>query len=248
VEPYFANEYLTLYHGDCRDVLPQLSGRYFVFTDPPYNVGKQYKGWDDAQLDNEYLAFCAQWIGEVRRLSPEACIYPPKKYLLDYWQMLGRDWQQIVLPWTPEGAIRKGFVDQFAVLLTNAKPKQRTKNVWAGVQMRGMGYFFQEDDHDHPGYTSEDLTGRVLSSLADPSLEVLDPFGGTGTTAFVARSLGRRCVMVEYSLEWCEFIVNERLAQLCLWSAPSNTGFHLTAAQVGLWDNNDESGAAAGDP
>jgi hypothetical protein len=88
----------------------------------------------------------------------------------------------------------------------------------------------------------------VLFNLADPSLEVLDPFGGTGTTAFVARSLGRRCVMVEYSLEWCDFIVNERLAQLCLWSAPSNPGFHLTAAPARLWDDDDLDGAAAGEP
>ena len=27
-----------------------------------------------------------------------------------------------------------------------------------------------------------------------------------------------------------------------------NHGFHLTAAQVGLWDAEDESGAAAGEP
>ena len=31
-------------------------------------------------------------------------------------------------------------------------------------------------------------------------------------------------------------------------AVPSNHGFHLTAAPVGLWDADDESGAAAGEP
>lgn len=214
MNPYYQDELTTLYHADCRDVLPHLTGNYFTFTDPPYNVGKDYKGWDDAQPDAAYLPFCAEWIGEAKRLSPELCIYPPKKYLVDYWTFLGpRNYQQVVLTWNPEGAIRYGFVDQYAVLLTNAKPKRRTKNLWANVQMRGMGYFFKENDYGHPGYTSEDLTARVISTLAAPDAIILDPFGGTGTTARVAKNLGHKCVIIEYSEQWCEFIARERLAQ-----------------------------------
>ena len=219
MKAYYQDESITLYHGDCREILPQLSGEFFVFTDPPYNVGKDYKGWNDSMPEFEYLAFCVEWIEQVKRLAPEICIYPPKKYQLDYWRMLGREYQQIVLPWTPEGAIRGGLVDQYASLLTNAKPKERIKNVWLNVQMRGMGYFFKEKTYNHPGYTSEDLTGRVLRYLADPNLPVLDPFGGTGTTARVATNMGRKCVTIEYSEYWCEFIVKQRLAQLVMFSA-----------------------------
>jgi DNA modification methylase len=219
MKAYYQDENITLYQGDCRDILPQLSGEFFAFTDPPYNVGKDYKGWNDSMPESEYLAFCGEWIKEVKRLAPEICIYTPKKYQMDYWRMLGRDYQQIVLPWTLKGAIRGGLVDQYATLLTNAKPKERIKNVWPNVQMQGMGYFFKEKTFGHPGYTSEDLTGRVLRSLADPNLPVLDPFGGTGTTACVAAKLGQKCITIEYSKYWCDFIVKERLAQLVLFSA-----------------------------
>jgi DNA modification methylase len=133
--------------------------------------------------------------------------------------MLGRDYQQIVLPWTPEGAIRGRFVNQYASLLTNAKPKERIKNVWLNVQMRSLGYFFKEKSFNHPGYTSEDLTGRVLRYLADPGLPVLDPFGGSGTTARVAKNMGRKCVTIEYSEYWCKFIAKVRLAQIAMFSA-----------------------------
>ena len=42
MQPYYENQYCTIYHGDCREVLPQLGPLDFVFADPPYNVGKNY--------------------------------------------------------------------------------------------------------------------------------------------------------------------------------------------------------------
>lgn len=214
MDPYYQDEKITLYCGDCRDILPGLSGPFFSFSDPPYNVGKDYDGWNDSMPDEKYLEFCRQWIPEVQRLAPENCLMIPRKYQLNYWNMLGAEYQQIILTYTPEGVWRNGFINQFHHLLTNAKPKGRVKNVWDKIQTPGMGYFFKENNFGHPGYTSEDITGRVLRSLADPDLPVLDPFGGTGTTALIAKWLGRKCVIMEYSEKWCEFIAKTRLAQI----------------------------------
>jgi len=36
--PYYEDEWVTLYHGDCRDVLPTLAGVACVVTSPPYNT------------------------------------------------------------------------------------------------------------------------------------------------------------------------------------------------------------------
>lgn len=36
-EPYYSDEWVTLYHGDCREVLPTLSGIACTVTSPPYN-------------------------------------------------------------------------------------------------------------------------------------------------------------------------------------------------------------------
>jgi len=38
VTPYFQDEYVTLYHGDCREVLPGLACVDLVLTDPPYGI------------------------------------------------------------------------------------------------------------------------------------------------------------------------------------------------------------------
>lgn len=46
---------------------------------------------------------------------------------------------------------------------------------------------------------------------------VLDPFGGSGTTAFVARKQGRHSVLIELNTDYCE-IISKRLAQQSLFA------------------------------
>jgi site-specific DNA-methyltransferase (adenine-specific) len=38
-EPYYSDDSVTLYHGDCLDVLPTLGAFDLIFTSPPYNLG-----------------------------------------------------------------------------------------------------------------------------------------------------------------------------------------------------------------
>jgi DNA modification methylase len=47
VQPYYADEAVTIYHGDCRDVLPTIGPVDHCITDPPYSEhvhGKQRMG------------------------------------------------------------------------------------------------------------------------------------------------------------------------------------------------------------
>lgn len=46
---------------------------------------------------------------------------------------------------------------------------------------------------------------------------VLDPFGGSGTTALVARKLGRKAILIELNSEYCA-LAAERLAQQSLFA------------------------------
>lgn len=38
MKPYYEDDAVTIYHGDCRDVLPKIKGVALTFTSPPYNT------------------------------------------------------------------------------------------------------------------------------------------------------------------------------------------------------------------
>ncbi|KKK89940.1 hypothetical protein LCGC14_2728090, partial [marine sediment metagenome] len=43
MKPYYQDEWVTIYHGDCREILPELPEVDLVVTSPPYNLGKSYE-------------------------------------------------------------------------------------------------------------------------------------------------------------------------------------------------------------
>lgn len=210
MKPYYEHAGITIYHGDCREVLPGIDGVFDCFTDPPYNVGKDYGTWNDSLPDDEYLAFCGQWIGGVRRVCSSVTVFCPSKYLPQYWSILGHNFRQIVMTWTTNtGAIRGGWIRQHASVLTNATPITPVSDWWNNPQSRRMGYFFKEVDYGHPGETSEDISRRSLSLSIGM---VIDPFCGAGTTLVVAKRMGRRAIGIEIEEKYCE-IAAKRLSQ-----------------------------------
>ena len=41
--PFYRDEYVTLYHGDCRQIVPQLGKFDLLLTDPPYGINESSK-------------------------------------------------------------------------------------------------------------------------------------------------------------------------------------------------------------
>lgn len=81
--PYYQDKWVTIYHGDCREILPYLSEVDLIITDPPWFISKEiticrstnarykYKGkdislnfgsWDLFQDEDEYFQFTDGWI------------------------------------------------------------------------------------------------------------------------------------------------------------------------------------------
>lgn len=77
--PYYDEGGVRIYHGDCREILPELESFDLVVTDPPYGINTKSDGnrklspWAD--LCNASLWY-ELWIGEVRkRLSPRGALW-----------------------------------------------------------------------------------------------------------------------------------------------------------------------------
>lgn len=59
-----------LHHGDCLEVLPALPAESIdlVVTSPPYNLGIDYRSYDDTSSRSDFLDWCRRWAAEVRRV------------------------------------------------------------------------------------------------------------------------------------------------------------------------------------
>lgn len=69
---------------------------------------------------------------------------------------------------------------------------------------------------EHPATYPEKLAADHIRSWSNEGDTVVDPFSGSGTTAKMARELGRRYIGIEVNPEYCE-IAQKRLAQQLLW-------------------------------
>ena len=64
----------------------------------------------------------------------------------------------------------------------------------------------------HPAMFPEKLAEDHILSWSNPGDLILDPFLGSGTTARVCKNLGRKCIGIEISKEYCDIAV-QRLGQ-----------------------------------
>lgn len=64
---------LRLFHGDAVDILQRLAPGSVdvVVTSPPYNLGIQYRSYDDGRPQEEYLRWTADWIAAARAALAE---------------------------------------------------------------------------------------------------------------------------------------------------------------------------------
>jgi adenine-specific DNA-methyltransferase len=75
MDPYYQDEAVTIYHGDCREIVPGLGRFDLVLTDPPY--GKVKGNFDEAWTNRPaMLKDCAVWRDMmVGAMKPNATLY-----------------------------------------------------------------------------------------------------------------------------------------------------------------------------
>jgi len=65
-------------HGDCIRGLSGMDPKSVdvVVTSPPYNIGKEYRSYDDKKEHPEYVAWCQEWGAQVARvLKPDGSFF-----------------------------------------------------------------------------------------------------------------------------------------------------------------------------
>ena len=228
MKPYYEHAGVTIYHGDCRDVIAQwedLRTKPFdlLLTDPPYGVladsGSAATRRGGGNKDDGRMAWDVAPNGEtlarLKGITKHQMIWggchlalaPTFGYLVWDKQIDGLNFGEVEMCWTSMRFTPRVF-------------RYRAVGVDGGKQ--------------HPTQKPEALMQWCLTRAAD-ARTVLDPFMGSGTTLVAAKRLGRSAVGIEREERYAEMAAR-RLQQDTLPmlmaddSAPSQTPINLEVA------------------
>lgn len=202
-----------------------------VVTSPPYNLknstgngmkdgrgGKWanaalvngYATYDDNMPYDQYIAWQRECLTEMLRLLPDdGAIFYNHKWrvqaglIQDRHEIVdGFPVRQIII-WKRKGGINFNpgyFLPTYEVIYLIAKSEFRLAPKANAVG--DVWEFMQEAKNNHPAPFPVPLIDRIISSTN--AKIILDPFSGSGTTAYVAKSLGRHYIGIEISDDYCE--------------------------------------------
>ena len=194
VTPYYDHGGVTIFHGDCREVLPSIAVDTIV-TDPPYGLGDRWSGgtWaadpmyaDARRWDQTVYVGLSDLIARAR----QAIVWGGNYYPLPP----SRCW----LAW--EKSSRLPTMADLELAWTNL---DRPSKSWTEDRNPDGKRF-------HPTQKPLSLMRWCLGFV--DGTEVVDPFMGSGTTLVAAKERGLRAVGIELSERYCE-IAAKRLSQ-----------------------------------
>lgn len=207
--PFYDRDGITIYHADCRDVLPHIEPDDvdLLLTDPPYGIGYEpvKESWDPIEGDDEPL--------DPSHLTPfgDAVIFGAN-YFADRLPPGG--W----IVWSKAQDNRwlhasSNYRSTGEVAWTNLTDKVLVYNCfWAGSPLyrkseRGLSL--------HPTQKPAELMRWIVDRWTEPNDLVLDPYMGSGPVAQACLDLGRRYVGIELVEDYCAVAV-DRMAQQVL--------------------------------
>lgn len=209
---------VTLYLGDCLDILPTLGKVDAVVTDPPYGIGFQYANHDDTP--NGY----GTWLWGILELAESKCnpgapifVWQAMPNVRKFAEWFPRDWRIFaacknfvqmrptamqyafdpVLVWWTDGTAWSAGTLSRDWHIGDTSPASR----------RGIN-----DVQGHPCPRPLDQLEHIISQWVVPGATVLDPFMGSGTTGVACVRTGRRFIGIEIDEQYFK-IAQRRIAE-----------------------------------
>lgn len=239
-EPYYADESVTLYLGDCREIVPTVGPVDCIVADPPYGeTSLTWDRWPDDWPTAVSGATASMWcFGSMR-------MFLDRRDEFAYWH-LSHDvvWSkpaasgvvndrfrrnhELALHWYRgkwadvyhEGQRVANHGPDKGLVVRSAKVArwegERGRNMWTDDGTRLMQSVIEVAHMRlrgvHPTEKPVGILDPLIRYACPEGGTVLDPFAGSGSTAEAARLTGRKAVLVEADERYCELIAR-RMSQ-----------------------------------
>lgn len=212
MKPYYADESVTIYNGDARELVPNLQAD-MILTDPPYGLDVKYGRSElghrtiAGDQDTELLTWISRVGGDVLPATAWMVVFCGFSAVGEVQAALraGRFDVKTVGVWDKAApGLGMGIRNQYEmwVLARKGSPPEPWGggNVWRipGVHGRPI----------HPHEKPVELLRRFVARYSQPGDLILDPFMGSGTTLRAAKDLGRKAIGIEIDEAHCEAAAN----------------------------------------
>lgn len=229
MKPYYDDGQITIYHADCRDVLPMMpkASVDLLVTDPPYGVAWQSnqrkQAFDRIAGDNDQETALSGLSMALNCLKDKRHIYLFGRYDLSGLPLTA----PCELIWDKQifnaGDLTSTWGNQHEYITFTTLRRARTERESGGrltARMRRgsvLRYLRPSGSavNRHPTEKPVDLLRELIESSSCLGETVLDPFMGSGSTIEAAQREGRRAIGIEIEEKYCEIAV-KRLQQAVL--------------------------------
>jgi len=223
LKPYYDHAGITIYHGDCRDILPHLPNVDLTITSPPYNLGSNHHTgtsktgcYDDDKDESEYQK---KQIEIIDLIKSKNLIYNHKNRIKRGVMTTPYQWL-LKTNWT---------IKQELVWFNGSQNFDKcrfypmTERIYWLSKTDGKEFYNHVSSHDllkfkavgtkkglHTRQFPVDIPNMMVKCF-NPDI-ILDPFMGAGTTLRAAKDLGRKAIGIEIEEKYCK-IAAKRLSQ-----------------------------------
>lgn len=207
MKPYYEDDLVTLYHGDCLEVTEWLSADVLV-TDPPYGVDYQ------SGSRRENLAASILNDKDTRHRDAVLQAWGNRPALVfGSWKIQRPTHTKALLIWDTKGALGMGDLripwkpshQEIYVCGDGQWQGKRTTDVISIAPVQATARNGRKHPHQKPTRLMDELVSKTVGVIADP-------FAGSGSTLVSASRMGRRSIGVELDERYCE-VIAERLSQ-----------------------------------